>query len=307
MTLIPQIDELIELRHRSHALGLAARHRVTSVLAGLYASVFRGQGMNFEETREYQPGDEIRYMDWRVTARTGTPHLKVFREERERAVMLCVDTGAHMRFGTRGTFKSIQAARAAALLGWAASINKDRVGALLYGGSADELRFFAPSRARRSFWRMLQGLADQEATVPPSPEDLLTRALDSLVRVTPTGGLVILVGDLNRDVSRVEPLLGRLVQRHEVVLVPVDDPADRDIPDIGRVVFRTTDGERREINTASAEGRARYAAEWDARRGDLQRVASRLGIALIPVSTRDDVQLVLVEGLKRQRRRGMSR
>ena len=307
MTLIPEVDELIDLRHRAHALGLAARHRVASVLAGLYASVFRGQGMNFEETREYQPGDEIRYMDWRVTARTGSPHLKVFREERERAVMLCVDTGAHMRFGTRGTFKSIQAARAAALMGWAASTNQDRVGAVLFDGHPDGLRFYPPSRARRSFWRMLQGLASAEGAPPAGDEDYLLRALGALIRVTPTGGLIMLVADLNRDVAKLEPLLGKLVQRHEVVLLPVDDPADERIPDIGRVVFHAPGGERMEINTTSQEGRTRYAQEWSARRRELERVCGRLGITLIPLSTGGDVQLTLVEGLKRRRRGGRGR
>ena len=121
MSLRPHLDDLFELRHRAHAIGLASRHRVGSPLSGLYASVFRGQGMDYEETREYREGDEIRNMDWRVTARTGVPHLKVFREERERSVVLCVDAGPHMHFGTRGTFKCVQAARAAALLVWAAT------------------------------------------------------------------------------------------------------------------------------------------------------------------------------------------
>jgi len=120
MTLQPRLDDLLELRHRARTLGLASHHLVNSTFSGLYASVFRGTGLDFEEVREYQEGDDIRNMDWKVTARTNEPHLKVYREERERSVLLCVDHGPHMFFGTRGTFKSIQAARCAALLGWAA-------------------------------------------------------------------------------------------------------------------------------------------------------------------------------------------
>ena len=104
MSLRPQITDLLELRHQARTVGIASHHPVNSVLCGLYASVFRGQGMDFEEVREYQEGDEIRNMDWRVTARTGVPHLKVFREERERSVILCVDISERMAFGTRGTF-----------------------------------------------------------------------------------------------------------------------------------------------------------------------------------------------------------
>lgn len=158
MTVEVQLDELLELRHQAHALGLAAHHRVASVMSGLYASVFRGRGMEFEETRYYQEGDEIRHMDWRVTARTGVPHLKLFAEERERAAVLCIDASRHMQFGTRGTLKSVQAARAAALLGWAASLNQDRVGALIFGDVLSDVQFFRPTRGRRALWRMLSAL-----------------------------------------------------------------------------------------------------------------------------------------------------
>ena len=115
MSLHPQLDDLLELRHQARALGVAASHLVNSTFTGLYASVFRGTGLDFDEVREYREGDDIRNMDWLVTARTDVPHLKVFREERQRSVILCIDTGPHMSFGTRGTFKSIQAARTAAL------------------------------------------------------------------------------------------------------------------------------------------------------------------------------------------------
>ncbi|MEW8237423.1 MAG: DUF58 domain-containing protein, partial [Candidatus Thiodiazotropha taylori] len=121
MSLHPHIDDLLELRHQAHTLGLASHHLVNTSFSGLYASVFRGTGLDFEEVREYREGDDIRNMEWNVTARTNVPHMKIFREERERSVVLCIDRGPHMSFGTRGTFKSVQAAKAAALLGWAAS------------------------------------------------------------------------------------------------------------------------------------------------------------------------------------------
>ena len=120
MSLHPQLDDLLELRHQARTLGVAAHHQVNSTFSGLYASVFRGTGLDFEEVREYREGDDIRNMDWLVTARTNVPHLKIFREERQRNVLLCVDTVQHMSFGTRGTFKSNQAARSAPLIGWAA-------------------------------------------------------------------------------------------------------------------------------------------------------------------------------------------
>ncbi len=300
--MIPQIDELLELRHRAHTIGLGVRHRVTSSLAGLYGSVFRGRGMDFEENREYREGDEFRYIDWRVTARKGSPHLKVFREERERPVMLCVDVGAHMRFGTRGTFKSVQAARAAALLGWAATANKDRVGALLFGDAERRLEFFCANRSRSAFWRMLQGLARARHGGHGRPREDLMEALLRADRVAPTGGLMFVIGHLDLDANALRPALGRLRQRHEVVLVPVDDPADRELPDMGRVVFLDADGREVEVDTTDEDGRRRYLAAWEARRLALREVCKRLGIGLLPVATDGDVETALVDGLKYARR-----
>jgi uncharacterized protein (DUF58 family) len=137
-----------------------SHHLVNSTFAGLYASVFRGAGINFEEVREYREGDDIRHMDWKVTARINEPHLKVFREERERSVVLCIDRGPHMVFGTRGTFKSVQAARAAALIGWAASRLNDRVGGMAFGDPMAGLQHFRPARGRRALWQLLRTLTE---------------------------------------------------------------------------------------------------------------------------------------------------
>jgi uncharacterized protein (DUF58 family) len=189
MTLQPRLDDLLELRHRARTLGLASRHLVNSTFSGLYASVFRGTGLDFEEVREYQEGDDIRNMDWKVTARTNLPHLKVFREERERSVLLCVDKSPHMSFGTRGTFKSIQAARAAALLGWAANALNDRVGGLLYGDAATGQQHFRPTKDRRALWRLLHALS-HPGTEEAVQGDPLSAALQRAEQTTHIGSLV---------------------------------------------------------------------------------------------------------------------
>ncbi|MEN8176754.1 MAG: DUF58 domain-containing protein [Pseudomonadota bacterium] len=297
MSLLPEINELLELRHGANTIGLASRHRVNSLLSGLYASVFRGQGMDFEEVREYRHGDEIRNMDWRVTARTGLPHLKVFREERERAVVLAVDVGPHMQFGTRSTFKNVQAARAAALVGWAATGNHDRVGALLYGDGQQGLHFLAPRRGRQGLWRLLRSLTHADVGNPVSGKPL-EEALDKLTRSAPTGALLFVIGDFNRRVDSLEIPLGRLRQRHDLVLMPVDDPADHSMPPVGRVLFQDAGDDSLEVDTDSLEGRQKYRERWLERRDALGRLCQRLGIALIPVSTAEDVHGSLVRGLR---------
>ncbi len=300
MSIHPKLDELVELRHSAQAMGMAARHRVHSHIAGLYASVFRGQGMDFDEVREYQEGDDIRNMDWRVTARTGSPHLKLFREERDRSVMLCVDVGPHMRFGTRGRFKSVQAARVAALLGWAASDHHDRVGAMLFGDENKGQLYYRPARSRRAMWQMLRALTEDKVAAQGTYGSNLLDALERVNRTAPTGTLVFVIADLHRCRDDLETALGRLRQRHEVVLVPIDDPADWHIPAMGMMKFVDADGHQITVDTDNDEGRRRYAQQWQNARRSLESRAFRLGVEMIPVRTDEDVHTALHQGLAKR-------
>jgi uncharacterized protein (DUF58 family) len=302
MSLQPRLDDLLELRHQAHTLGLASHHLVNSSFSGLYASVFRGQGLNFEEVREYREGDDIRNMDWKVTARTGDPHLKVFREERERSVMLCVDQGPHMNFGTRSTFKSIQAARAAALIGWAANSLHDRVGGLLFGGSDENNSYFRPTKGRRALWRLLKAMTTADSNTEASSPELLSEVLKLASRGVGTGGLVFVIADFNRDHEGLRKGLGQLRQHHSVVLLPVDDPADRELPDMGDVLFRSADGELLSVNTADEAGRQAYRQAWQERRDRLTQIANNTGCAMIPIDTDRDVHKSLMLGLERRMR-----
>ena len=305
MSLHPRLDDLLELRHQAHKLGLSSHHLVNSSFAGLYASVFRGAGVNFEEVRDYREGDDIRYMDWKVTARTDRPHLKIFREERERSVVLCLDKGPHMNFGTRGTFKSVQAARAAALIGWAASRLNDRVGGLVFGDPRAGLQHFRPSRGRRALWQLLRTLTEP-GSAPEASVDCLAGALKRAATGLPTGSLVFVIADLNREVMGLERVLGDLTQRNSVVLIPVDDPADREIPAMGVVTFAGTDGRLIEIDTADPQAQRAFSEAWEQRRDLLQAIAHRLHITLLPVRTNEEIHLTLIRALEqRARSRGV--
>ena len=293
----PNLDELLELRHQARTVGLASSRPVNSVLSGLYQSVFRGQGMDFDEVREYREGDDIRNMDWRVTARTGAPHLKVFREARQRTVMLCVDVGAHMSFGTRGTFKSIQAARCAALLGWAAAENHDKLGGILFG-DPEGIHYFQPSHSRRALWQMLKAMADT-ATKPCDAFDPLLQTMDKVSHGTPTGGLIFLIGNMASE-QGLEQRLGRLTQRHEVVLIQIDDVADWDMPAMGRVIFADAQGREVTLNTDDESGRTRYRQAWETRRQHLSLICNRLGVDILAIQTDDDIHQALAQGLRRR-------
>ncbi|MGB5426261.1 MAG: DUF58 domain-containing protein [Gammaproteobacteria bacterium] len=297
MSLQPQLDDLLELRHQARTLGVAAHHLVNSTFTGLYASVFRGTGLDFDEVREYREGDDIRSMDWLVTARTNIPHIKIFREERQRSVILCIDMGPHMNFGTRGTFKSIQAARTAALIGWAASKQHDRVGGVLFGNPATGLRYFRATPGRRGLWRLLRALT-QPIEQGDTDESQLMAALQHLDSGTGTGSLIFVIAPINNVTAGFERIVGSLKQRHDVVLLPVDDPADRDLPSMGPVIFSNAAGELLEVDTDSEAGREAFRLDWEQRREELQQLSFRLKLGLIPVSTNEDVHKSLVAGLR---------
>ena len=297
MSLYPQLDDLLELRHQARTLGVAAHHLVNSTFTGLYASVFRGTGLDFDEVREYQEGDDIRNMDWLVTARTDVPHIKIFREERQRSVILCIDTGPHMSFGTRGTFKSIQAARTAALIGWAASKQDDRVGGVLFGNPATGTRYYRATPGRRGLWRILRALTEP-IEQGDTDESQLMAALQHLDSGSGTGSLIFVIAPINNVTTGLERILGSLKQRHDVVLLPVDDPADRDLPSMGPVIFSNAAGELLEVDTDNEVGRRAFRVDWEQRREELQQLSYRLGVGLIPVSTNKDVHKSLINGLR---------
>jgi len=297
MAIQPKLDDLLELRHQAHSLGTTSHHLVNTSFSGLYASVFKGQGLNFEEVREYQAGDDVRNMEWKVTARTGVPQMKIFREERERQVVLFVDQSAAMQFGTREIFKSVHAAHAAALLGWAANAQHDRVGGLLFGGEKGVV-YFRPSKGQGSLWKMLKQLAETKPK-NASHDFLLTDALQHALMGTENGSLIFIIADFNALPEDLDKHLGRLAQRHTVVVLPVDDLADQFLPDMGKVVFSGADGQLVKIDTADAKGRLAYTANWQQTRDELIRITRRLGIQMIPLETHIDIHLSLRDGLTR--------
>ncbi len=233
-------SELIALRPRCHALRLPMRQPAASALAGAYRSRFRGRGVDFLESRNYQPGDDIRNMDWRVTARTGRPHTKVFQEERERPVLVVMDASPSLYFGTRRRLKSVAAGQMAAAIAWSAVRRGDRIGGFLFApGRHRELR---PAGGRRGAMRMIQGLVDwlQPEETPEQSQDSLSGALERVRHAVRPGSLIIIISDffsLDEDSNR---HLSRLRQHNDVIGCQVLDVAEHLLP-AGR--YPITDGE----------------------------------------------------------------
>lgn len=251
-------EELLALRPRCHALRLPMRQPAASALAGAYRSRFRGRGVDFLESRNYQPGDDIRNMDWRVTARTGRAHTKVFQEERERPVLVVLDASPTLYFGTRRRLKSVAAGQMAAAIAWSAVRRGDRIGGFLFApGRHRELR---PAGGRRGAMRMIQGLVDwlqPEQATTDGPEPLST-ALERVRHTVRPGSLVIVISDFFGLDESCHRHLSRLRQHSDVIGCQVVDAAEYELPE-GR--YPITDGrESIVLDTGHRPSRQRYRA-----------------------------------------------
>jgi uncharacterized protein (DUF58 family) len=271
---------LIRLAGPARAIALDVL-RVNSLQTGAYVSRFRGRGMEFDESRPYQPGDDPRSIDWRVTARSTTAYTKLFREERERPVLVAVDLRSNMHFATRGCFKSVNASRAAALLAWAAHHRGDRLGGLIFGDRSH--RELKPRLGRRSALRFLHELAEHQDWQQRDPGvesgDAITQAMSALRRVARPGSLVVVISDFTGFSS---------VARHsEVLAVFMNDPIERELPPPGRYRLVSPEDELA-IDTYAAPARRDYEQAFEDKLHELERFCQTHHVHLMPMSTDDD-------------------
>jgi uncharacterized protein (DUF58 family) len=293
---------LIRLSGPARAIALDVL-RVRSLQTGAYVSHFRGRGMEFDESRPYQPGDDPRSIDWRVTARSTTAYTKLFREERERPVLVMVDLRANMHFATRGCFKSVNASRAAALLSWAAHHRGDRLGGLIFGDTVH--RELKPRIGRQAALRFLHELAEHpdwsrsEQHGAADREAPFTLAMASLRRVARPGSLVVVLSDFLGINRAAQSYLSSVARHNEVLAVVLSDPLERELPPPGRYRLVRDDDELA-IDTHAQAARRDYRDAFETRAHDLDLFCQRYGIHLMPLSTDDDPVSALQTALGRR-------
>jgi uncharacterized protein (DUF58 family) len=291
--LYPDFNKLVALKDRKTGLMHPSSRSVKSAVPGNHHSPFRGQGLEFDSVREYVPGDDIRSIDWRVTARTGAPHVKLFKEDRERQIMICVDMNATMRFGTRNTFKSVQAAHTAALLGWQGIARHDRISACLFGDVPKGIQYFFPKRAAKSFCSILKMLAEPPIETHQISLESLFQKVEKSVH---TGSLIYLISDFTEIPE--ETTLSRLSKRSDIVFIAINDKADKSIYPAGLIGFCANGNEKIYVNTMSIAGNEAYEMQWKENRQQLKELTSRLKIPIIELTTESDLQRELILALK---------
>jgi len=267
-----------EVIRQIRRLQLKARRAVEDLLGGEYHSVFKGTGIAFEEVREYQPGDDIRAIDWNVTARIGHPFIKRFIEERELTVMLLVDCSGSNQFGTRLQQKREVAAELAAVLAFSAISNNDKVGLVAFTDRVE--RFVPPRKGTRHVLRLIRDVLFYQ---PRHRGTSLQEALDYLNRVVHRRVIVFLLSDfLDRGY---EKSLKRTGRRHDLVAVRITDPREEELPAVGLLELEDAETGERLLHTNSRQVRTAYAAAARSRREVLRELTRSARVDLVEVST----------------------
>ena len=287
-------ETMVRQRHHARQFNLTGIKKATSAISGLHDSRFRGRGMDYLESRAYQVGDDIRNMDWRVTARTGTAHTKLFQEERERPVYIVVDTNRSMHFGTRVRFKSVVAATAAAVLGWSSISQGDRIGVMTYGCHGID-----PGRAlagKKGMMNLITHVVDAYA-VRNENSETLSAALQQLRHINRPGSLIIVISDfyhLGEDCKR---HLVQLRKHNDVLAVLTHDPFE--LQAMQPAFYGIGDADKQLVlDTHKSSTRKRVDKIRQHSNAEVIEKVAKAGVTILPLQTDQPVVTSLKQALK---------
>jgi uncharacterized protein (DUF58 family) len=287
------LESLLKQQARARVLK-RGRRGIRAHQLGQHLSVHKGRGMDFAESRLYQPGDDIRLLDWRVTARTGKTHTKVFQEERERPVLLWIDLRPSMFFATRGRFKSVIVAELASLLIWKSWLDGDRVGGLITTGH--QYNQFRPTRSKAGILQIMKNLADKTLTYTANQEQKETRLApcwQRLRRIVTTGTQVIMISDFRGMDEQAEQQLVAISRKATIDFIQITDPFEKNLPKKGKL--NLTDGRHfLKFNLQHWQSRKSYIQHANERHQHLLEFSRKYRAGLIEVSTSNSSRKQLI-------------
>ena len=254
------LEELVRLQHKARGFSFLPRQPMHSLLAGKHSSKLRGRGLNFEELRNYLPGDDIRAMDWKATMRTGKPHVRVYTEERDRPAFLVLDQRQSMFFGSRLKMKSVTAAELGAVGAWRVLDQGDRIGAIIFNDhQSTEIR---PQRTRRNVLQILREIERynhelKPGVTAPSNPGMLNEVLEKVLRMAKHDTLVCIISDLDGANPETRRITSQLAQHNDVIIALIYDPLERELPEVGKLVFSESETQL-EVDTSSKKVRKAF-------------------------------------------------
>lgn len=273
------------------------KHLANEIFAGRYESAFKGQGIEFAEVREYQVGDDIRTIDWNVSARFGHPFVKVFHEERELTLMLVLDLSKSHLFGSRSRFKREVLAEVAGMLAFLAIRTNDRVGAILFSSGVE--KFLPPRKGSNHVWRLIKEIFTFE---PQNPATDINAALDFLNKAVKRHTNVFLISDLMDE--GFEKSIRLTAKKHDLTVIRISDPAEEELPDVGFIKLRDPEtGEIATINTGSSGMRKHFEEYRKNQKEALRRLLAGLDVDLVEIGTNTPVVEPLLHLFDRRRKR----
>lgn len=286
-----------EILQKVRRIEIRTKGLVNNLFGGEYHSVFKGRGMTFSEVREYQPGDDIRLIDWNVTARTGAPFIKIFEEERELTVFLLVDVSRSGHFGSFEQFKTEIGAEIGAVLGFSAINNNDKIGVILFSDEVE--KYIAPKKGKAHVLRVIRELLYHK---PEGRGTSINNALEFLLKVANRQSVVFLISDF-QDEGYWRTL--RIANRkHDVIGIQLYDPAEIEFPDLGLIKVYDPETEMESwIDTHSYRKRLLHRQAWSTRLEHLKNESKRINFDLISVSTTEDYVEPLMTFFKQREKR----
>jgi uncharacterized protein (DUF58 family) len=297
-------EQAKEILKKVRQIEIRTNRLVNDSLAGQYHSVFKGRGMDFDEVREYVPGDEVRTIDWNVTARAGRPFIKKFTEERELTILLMVDVSASGNFGSGARSKRQMAAELASVLAFSATRNSDKVGLVLFSDQIEQ--YIPPKKGRQHVLRVIREILFFE---PHSRGTDIVRALDFANQVTTRRAIMFLLSDFelpNQDpgLAEVRRAVRLASRRHDVVALHVHDLRETELPDIGQLAIEDAEsGELIELDTTDERVRSRFAELAQHRVDNLRRALAGEGVDALYLDTREPYEPALRSFFKNRERR----
>ena len=280
--MLPDFKELTKLKDKAKNFNLFSSKKQI-IDAGGHISHIKGRGMEFDQVRTYEIGDDVKNIHWKITAKTNQPHIKTFMEEKQKNIMICVDINEGMNFGTRNIFKSVQAARVAAIIDWKANANNDRVGGCLFGGGTTEI--IPDNKSDLSILKILRKLSQNKAS---SNKTRLSSAAKEINKIAKNGSTIFIISDFLNIEESLTKDLSMLRKKNDIIFIAINDPFDKELPKMGRVSFNNN-GKKFTFDCNDKNFQNNYKQQWQENSEKLQNIMKNLMIPKVDISTDSDI------------------